>query len=110
MKPLLFILTSLLICSCTHQVTKLAPEVNVVENGKKFFINLPENHTTGYMWQLSNAYDAQKLNYLNAVFHGNEKGVNFYFEGLEKGKTTLDFTLIKYHDTSSVKSYIIEIN
>lgn len=77
---------------------------------KKFYINLPENHQTGYMWQLSNSYDTKKLNYITSVFHGNDKGVYFYFEGINKGKTTLDFTLIKYRDTSETKSFIIEIN
>ena len=31
------------------------------------------------------------------------------FEGLEKGRTRLDFTLIKYRDTSDVKSFIVEV-
>ena len=109
MKFVFFILSSLFFISCIDQVNKPSPEVNVVEVGKKFYINLPEDHTTGYIWQLSNAYDDNKLTYLSAVFHGNEKGINFNFEGLEKGKTKLDFTLIKYHDTSAVKSFIIEV-
>lgn len=109
MKLVCFILSSLLFISCIDQVNKPSPEVNIVEVGKKFYINLPEDHTTGYIWQLSNSYDDNKLTYLSAVFHGNEKGINFNFEGLEKGKTTLDFTLIKYRDTSDVKSFIIEV-
>lgn len=109
MKLMFFILSSLLFISCIDQVNKPSPEVNLVEIGKKFYINLPEDHTTGYMWQLSNSYDDNTLTYLSAVFHGNEKGINFNFEGLEKGKTTLNFTLIKYHDTSDVKSFIIEV-
>ena len=109
MKLMFFILSSLLFISCIDQVNKPSPEVNLVEMGKKFYINLPEDHTTGYVWQLSNSYDDNTLTYLSAVFHGNEKGINFNFEGLEKGKTTLNFTLIKYHDTSDVKSFIIEV-
>ncbi len=109
MKSVFFILSSLFFLSCIDQVNKPSPEVNFVEVGKKFYINLPENHTTGYIWQLSNSYDYTKLTYLNAVFHGNKKGINFNFEGLDKGKTTLDFMLIKYRDTSDVKSFIIEV-
>ncbi len=109
MKLMFFLLSSLLFISCIDQLNKPSPEVNLVEIGKKFYINLPEDHTTGYVWQLSNSYDDNTLTYLSAVFHGNEKGINFNFEGLEKGKTTLNFTLIKYHDTSDVKSFIVEV-
>lgn len=86
-----------------------APFANTVKVGEKFYIPLPENHTTGYMWQLSNAYDTKTLDYLVSVFHGNEKGVYFNFMGIKPGKTTLNFTLIKYQDTSEVRSFVIHV-
>ena len=110
MKLVFFIVSSLFFISCIDQVDKPSPEVNLVEIGKKFYINLPENHTTGYVWQLSNSYDDNKLTYLSAVFHGNEKGVDFNFSALNKGKTTLTFALVKYQDTTEVKQFIIDIH
>lgn len=74
-----------------------------------FSINLPENHSTGYLWQLKNSYDTHTVEYINAVWHGNEKGVFFNFESREKGKTELIFDLIKYKDTTETKTFIIEV-
>ena len=45
MKLVFFIVSSLFFISCIDQVDKPSPEVNLVEIGKKFYINLPENHT-----------------------------------------------------------------
>lgn len=96
--------------SCNYKkIDSPAPAVNTVEAGEKFYIPLPEDHRTGYMWQLSNEYDTKTLDYLSSVFHGNEKGVYFNFAGIKPGKTTLNFTLMKYHDTTEVKSYVIEV-
>jgi predicted secreted protein len=102
--PILFFI------SCDYKkIDSSAPAVNTIKNGEKFYIQLPEDHTNGYMWQLSNAYDNTALDYLGSVFHGNEKGVYFNFAGGKPGKTTLNFTLIKYHDTTDVRSYVIEV-
>ncbi len=106
----LIILSSLLFTSCNYKkVDQTAPSINEIESTEKFYIQLPENHTTGYMWQLSNSYDNNTIDYLGSVFHGNEKGVYFNFRGLKPGKTTLNFTLIKYQDTSDIKSFVIDV-
>lgn len=105
-----FLLAVLFFASCNYKkVDSASPAVNTVKKGEKFYIPLPEDHTTGYMWQLSNEYDTKTLDYLSSVFHGNEKGVYFNFAGGIPGKTTLNFTLVKYHDTTEVRSYIIEV-
>jgi hypothetical protein len=62
------------------------------------------------MWQLSNTYDTKALDYFGSVFHGNEKGAYFNFLTLKPGKTTLNFSLIKYRDTLESKQFIIKIN
>ncbi len=106
----LIIIGFLLFTSCNYKkVDQTAPFVNPIESTEKFYIPLPENHTTGYMWQLSNQYDNSTIDYLGSVFHGNEKGVYFNFRGLKPGRTTLNFTLIKYQDTSDVKSFVIDV-
>ena len=105
---LLLIIITLSGCSY-EQARKEAPSENQFSRGEKFRITLPENHTTGYMWQLNNQYDTKVLDYYGSVFHGNEKGVDFNVKTLEKGKVTLNFALIKYHDTTEVKRFIIDV-
>lgn len=111
MKTYLFtFLILLVIYSCSYQqANKEAPLENSIQIGEKFRISLPENHTTGYMWQINSNYDDKILDYYGSVFRGNEKGVDFNFRTLEKGKATLNFALIKYRDTSAVKQFIINV-
>ena len=100
----------LFIISCSYkQIDKVAPAENTIEKDEKFRITLPENHTTGYMWQINNTYNDKVLDYYGSVFRGNEKGVDFNFTALEKGRATLNFALIKYHDTTDVKQFIIDV-
>jgi predicted secreted protein len=111
MKSILFCLIfTAFITSCAYKQANLeAPSVNDLELNQKFRITLPENHTNGFMWQLNNNFDDKIIDYYGSVFHGNEKGVDFNFKSLQKGKTTLNFALIKYRDTSTVKQFIIEV-
>lgn len=111
MKPLYFTPFALLFMACNNYMTieQESPLKNTVESGKNFRVILPENHTTGYIWILSPSFDTEKIDYQNAVWHGNEKGVYYNFAALEKGTTTLNFTLIKHQDTSAIKSFIVEI-
>ena len=107
---ILAIISILFATSCSYkQADKVAPLENIIVKGEKFRITLPEDHTTGYMWQMNNEYDSKILDYYGSVFRGNEKGVDFNFTALKKGKTTLNFTLIKYRDTSEVKQFIIDV-
>ena len=109
-----FIFTIYLFCflltSCTYkEASKVAPLENSFGMGDKFRICLPENHKTGYMWQINNSFNEKVLDYYGSVFRGNEKGVDFNFKTLQKGKATLNFALIKYRDTSEVKQFIIDV-
>lgn len=100
----------ILFMSCSNQkADKKAPLINNFNAGEKFSINLPENHITGYMWQLHTTYDNKILDYYGSAFKGNEEGVVFNFRALTIGKDTLNFALIKYRDTLEVKQFIIEI-
>lgn len=103
----LFLVT---LIGCTlPQIKNEAPLTNTINRGEKFRITLPENHTTGYMWQMNPKINTQILDYYGSVFHGNEKGVDFNFKTLNKGIDTLNFTLIKYRDTTEVKQFIINV-
>ena len=106
---LIFILTLCLISCSYQQADKVAPLKNVITKGEKFRITLPENHTTGYMWQINNTFNDKILDYYGSVFRGNDKGVDFNFTATEKGKAILNFTLIKYRDTADVKQFIIDV-
>lgn len=100
----------LFITSCSYkQIKDEAPIENSIEVGEKFRITLPENHSTGYMWQINTSFDSKIVDYYGSVFRGNEKGVDFNFTALKKGKTKINFTLIKYRDTSDVKQFILDI-
>lgn len=109
-KIIVFIATSTFIVSCSYQqASKEAPLENSINKGEKFRITLPENHTTGYMWQINNTFNDKVLDYYGSVFRGNEKGVDFNFTALETGKATVNFALIKYNDTTEVKQFIIDV-
>lgn len=86
-----------------------APLVNEVRQGEKFRINLPEEHHSGYLWQMESSFDNHLLNDLGAVWHGNEKGVDFNFLARTTGQTTLTLHKRKYTDTSETRHYIVKI-
>ncbi|MDF2448728.1 MAG: Chagasin family peptidase inhibitor [Bacteroidota bacterium] len=107
----IYILLWCVLCvSCSYKkADKIAPFINIVSPGENFCINLPENHTDGYLWQINPKFNTNVLDYYGSVFRGNEKGVEFNFKSLSKGIDTLNFALIKYRDTLETKQYIIEI-
>lgn len=110
MKLFLYIIPTSVFLSCTYQrADKTAPAINNVGMNENFCINLPENHTRGYSWQINPHYNNTILDYYGSIFKGNEKGVEFNFRTLKMGKDTLNFALIKYHDTTDIKQFIIEV-
>jgi hypothetical protein len=105
-----FLFFMILIMSCSYEkIEKEAPFVNKISPDKKFRINLPENHSDGYLWHLNESYDPSVISYNSSVWHGNTKGVDFNFNTLSVGQTTLTFLLKKRADTSMVKHYVVEI-
>lgn len=104
----LFCISCLQFCSLT-QIKDESPKINSVENGTKFKINLPEDHSSGYIWQLGENYDKSLIKDLGAVWHGNEKGVDFNLKALSVGQTTLSFVSRKYNDTADYKVFIVNI-
>jgi len=109
-KILLLNILGCLLFSCNiEQLKSESPSVNNFPLNKRFRINLPEDHSSGYIWQLSENYDKKILDNYNAVWHGNAKGVDFNFNTLSIGQTTLSFALRKYTDTSEIKHFIVNI-
>ncbi|MBA3665702.1 MAG: hypothetical protein H0W61_16075 [Bacteroidetes bacterium] len=107
---LLNVLVALLFISCSYeQIKNEGSEVNIVQLKKKYRINLPEDHTKGYIWQLSDDYNRKIIDHINTVWHGNTKGVDFNFNTLSSGSTTLTFVLRKYNDTTSIKHFPVQI-
>ncbi len=100
----------ILLTSCSYtEVSKSLPAINTVKSGEKFFINLPENHAESFMWKLNDDYDKNLVEHINAVWHGNEKGVDYHFKAKQKGLDTLNFTRYKYNEVSKFTSYIIKV-
>jgi predicted secreted protein len=91
------------------ELKKEAPEVNEIAPDTKFTIILPEDHTTGYTWQLSQDYNESVVSQINEVWHGNEKGIYFNLSSLSAGQTTLTFVSRKYTDTADIKHFIVKI-
>jgi predicted secreted protein len=105
---LLLLCTLVLGCNPT-ELKKEAPAINEIRPGSKFVIILPEDHTTGYLWQLKQDYNEQVVGQINEVWHGNEKGIYFHLRSLAAGQTTLNFVSRKYQDTAEVKQFIIKV-
>ncbi len=79
-----------------------------VQLNKKFRVNLPEDHRTGYTWQL-NEHDKLMVDHFNTVWEGNENGVYFYFVALKPGLTQLNFTSRKFTDVNALKEITIKV-
>lgn len=105
---LLFFLSVFSGCSVSD-LKKEVPAVNEVPANTKLRIILPEDHTTGYVWQLQAGYDQSVIQHLNEVWHGNKKGIYFHLKSLAAGQTTLTFVSRKYRDTAEVKEFIVRI-
>ncbi|MDP3557940.1 MAG: hypothetical protein Q8T03_11255 [Bacteroidota bacterium] len=95
-------------CSLT-QIKEESPKINFVKKGTEFKINLPEKHSGGELWQLIENYDKSLIYDLGAVWHGEEKGIDFNLKPLSIGQTTLSFMLRKYNDTINNKTFIVNI-
>jgi predicted secreted protein len=80
-----------------------------VRAGAKFMVNLPEDHRSGYLWQLSGDYDKKILVQLNSVWHGEERGVDFNFRALSPGQTKITLFRRNYNDTSDIRCYSVRI-
>lgn len=80
-----------------------------VKLNEKFRINLAEDHSTGYTWQLNDTYDKKNVDHFNTVWEGNTKGVYFYFKAIKKGETVLSFTSRMYEDVNMVKEVKITV-
>lgn len=90
-------------------IKKEAPEVNELNTETEFRIILPEDHRTGYMWQLTQDYNTANIQQINEVWHGNEKGIYFHLKTLSPGETKLTFISRKYTDTADIKHFIVKI-
>lgn len=110
MKKLIAIAT-FFFASCSYQTIKVNdPQPCEVKLHKKFRINLPEDHRTGYVWQLNDEYDKTILDRMNTVWEGNDNGVYFYFTAVKPGITILNFTSRNYDDINSIKEITIKIS
>lgn len=92
-----------------NEVKNEYPAINEIKSGTKFKIVLPEDHRTGYNWQLSQDYNTDNIRQINEVWHGNDKGIYFHLQALSIGETKLTFISRKYTDTADIKYFIVKI-
>lgn len=105
------ILFLFLFSSCNSiEISKEKPEINQVKNRSEFKIILQENHEDGSSWHLHHNYDEKMLSFVNAVWHGKDKGVYFHFKALSAGQTELIFIKRRYSDTTEVKTFVVNIS
>ncbi len=111
MKSLFFILPlCLFLISCSNElILEEAPFDNVIRENKNFTIILPEDHTTGYTWTINDNYNKKNVEFINSVWHGNNKGVYYHFSTLKSGLCTLNFVCRKFTDTSDFKTFTLKI-
>ncbi len=107
----LLLIATVFLASCSYQTIKINdPQPCKVKLYKKFRVNLPEDHRTGYTWQLNEEYDKTIVDHMNTVWEGNTNGVYFYFTALKPGITILNFTSRKYDDVNSIKEITIKVS
>lgn len=96
--------------SCSYNTVdgNTAQSIQMAVN-QKFRINLPEDHSSGYTWQLNDSYDATIADHTNTVWEGKTKGVFFYFIAKKTGKTVLNFTSRKYDDINAIKEITLNV-
>lgn len=111
MKNSLLVIAILLVLAggCRYQETAVDyPGVNTFKRGEKFRVNLPENHTNKENWLITSEHFSS-AKHLNAVWHGNEKGIDFNFEAIRAGTDTLTFVLRQVQDTVRQHRVIVQV-
>jgi hypothetical protein len=103
-----FILVMLSGCRYSPVVFE-CPDENRIRLGKRFMMNFPEEHASGYLWQLAPGHDNSKIMQLNTTWHGDETGVDFNFKAIDTGVTTLSFFKRKFNDTTDIRCYRVRI-
>ena len=103
----LFLLFVLQACSY-HTIEQESPPINEIKAGEKFTIILPENHSEHFIWKLSEQRNSTVIEYVNAVWHGNDKGIYYNFKAVKTGTDTCHFTQLKLKDTTRLAEYIVK--
>jgi predicted secreted protein len=107
---LLLLIPVFLLLSCSYQKLEFEKEsgkYNKVKAGKKFCIDLPEDHKTKYYWGIKHEYDKKVISYITSIFHGTY--VEFNFEALSPGKTEITFYFAGYQDIAQTKTFLVEV-
>lgn len=110
MRFLSVLFLSALLVSCSYQKLEFEKEsgkYNKVKAGKKFCIDLPEDHKTKYYWGIKHDYDKKTISYITSIFHGTY--VEFSFEALSLGKTEITFYFSGYKDIAQTKTFLVEV-
>ena len=111
MKHLRLLLFCVVFVSCRyHEVKEPAPFVNDLEQGQKFRITLPEDHSQKESWNILDDFDHGVIQHLADVWHGNEKGLDVNLRCMSPGTTQLTFVKRRYSDTLEIRKYLVRVN
>lgn len=104
-----FFFSILLLSACSYKDASAPyPEINTFKKGERLRVNLPENHNNKENWLMTSEH-LTALKHLNAVWHGNEKGIDFNFEAVKPGTDTLTFVLRQIQDTLKQHRVIVQV-
>ena len=110
----LFFLLTIFGCDNRVRIESNSSEEQTIEvkKGDRFYINLPEDHSTGYLWFLNQDFNKfGRIEYVAAVFHSTGTGnIDYSFETKNDAYAEMHFYLIKYTDTLQHKKFKIRVN
>lgn len=109
-RTVIFILLCAALASCSYpelNFEKASGQANKVQEGDKFRISVPEDHSTHYLWALQNDLSGKTVEYMGSVFHGSY--VDFNFTAIGKGREELTLYLYRAKDTAQVKKFVVEV-
>jgi hypothetical protein len=100
-------------CSSSTEVAfeKTTGKTNTVQEGKRFHINLSEDHKVGSgLWSVKSDFDDKVVSYVNSIYHSDGGGsVDFNFEAIQKGKTEIHLCQSFARDTIQTASFIVDV-
>ncbi len=105
-------ITTLFSCKkAERQITvEKAAGTNKLKLFDKVYVNLPEEHESGYMWMMQNDLDKSIVDYKGSNWHGaSNPNVDFHFEAIYPGKTQITLFKAKHFDTTAIKTFVFEV-
>ncbi len=115
LKSFLIVFSIMAVTSCDNRIrieSNSSEEQTIdIKKGEHFYINLPEDHSTGYLWFLNQDFNKSgRIDYVAAVYHSTNNGnIDYSFETKNDAYAELHFYLVKYKDTLQHKKFKVRV-